>query len=210
MTDDVALGQTHHGDVGHGLQSSRDVRQARDARQQVRLLRIACDHHGRMPAQAGQQHLELDVGAVLRLVHDDEGVVQRAAAHIADRGDLDQTFGHQRLDPLHRQTIGQGVVERAQIGSQLVLHVAGQEADGFAGLDGRTAQDDAADLARLQRLDRLGDGEVGLARACRTQRHDQIVVVDSLHQFALALGLGLQRLQIALFAVVVRRIGRPS
>ena len=90
---------------------------------------IAGDHHGRGPAQPGQQHLQLHVGAVLRLVDHHEGVVEGAAAHEADRGDLDGALGHQRPHPLHRQAVGEGVVERAQVGRELVLHLAGQEAD---------------------------------------------------------------------------------
>ena len=149
------------------LTYSGDVRQARDARQQVRLVRVARHDHGRVPAQARQQHLQLHVGAVLSLVDHHEGVVQGAAAHKADRRDLDGALGHQGPHALDRQAVGESVVERAQIGGQLVFHVARQIADRLAGLDSGAREHDAADTARFQRLDRLGDGDVGLAGAGR-------------------------------------------
>ena len=68
------------------------VAEARQLGQQVGLVGVAGHHHGRVPAQPGQQHLQLAVGAVLRLVDHHEGVVQGAAAHEADRGDLDGAF----------------------------------------------------------------------------------------------------------------------
>ncbi len=122
-------------------------------------------------------------------------------------------LGHERADPLHRQPVGQGVVERAQVGGQLVLHVARQEAQRLAGLHRRARQHDAADAAGLQRLHRLGDGEVGLAGAGGAQRHHQALGVHRLQQAGLADGLGAQRLHIALVAGRValgRSHGRPG
>ena len=60
---------------------------------QVDLGRIAGDDHPRAFAEAGQEHLHLHARGVLRLVEDDEGVGERAAAHEGERRDLD----HARL-----------------------------------------------------------------------------------------------------------------
>ena len=64
------------------------------------------------------------------------------------------------------------VVERPQIGIDLLAHVAGQEAEPLAGLDRRPRQDDAVDLPALEQLRGVGDRELGLAGAgrarCRT------------------------------------------
>jgi hypothetical protein len=95
------------------------------------------------------------------------------------------------------------VIERAQVGGELVLGVAGQEADGFAGLDRRPRQHDAADGARFQGLHRLGDGQVGLAGSGGAQRHDQVLGVDGVDQGLLAGGFRLDGLEVALLAVVV-------
>ena len=166
-------------------------------------MRVAGHHHGRVPAQPRQQHLELGVGTVLGLIDHDEGVVERAPAHVADRGDLDQALGHQVPDPLHRQAIRQGVVEGTQIGGQFVFHGPGQETDGFPGLDGGAGQDDAADLAGLQRLDRLGHRQIGLAGAGRTQGHDQALGINGVQQLGLAVRLGLDGLEVGLVAGLV-------
>jgi hypothetical protein len=203
VADDVAVGQADHGDVLDRLEARRDVGQAGDAGQQVGLVGVAGHHHGRVPAQPGQQHLQLHVGAVLGLVDDHEGVVQGAAAHEADRGDLDRPLGHQGPHPLDRQPVAERVVERPQIGGQLVLHVAGQVADRLAGLDGGARQHNAADLAGLQGFDGLGDGDVGLAGAGRAQGHDQVLVVDGLHQPRLAWRFGFYGFEIALVALLV-------
>ena len=61
-----------------------------DAGRQVDLGDVARDHHLRAEAETGQEHLHLLGRGVLRLVEHDERVVQRAAAHVGERGDLDR------------------------------------------------------------------------------------------------------------------------
>ena len=68
----------------------------------------------------------------------------------------------------------QRVVDRAQIGIDLLAHVAGQEAEPLAGLDRRPRQDDAVDLLALEQLHRLRDREPGLAGAGRAGAEHQI------------------------------------
>src|SRR5690606_10535187 len=109
-------------------------------------------------------HLDLAVSAVLRLVDDDEGVVQRAAAQVADGRDLYLSRVDQVLQPLEAEPVVQRVVKRTQVGRHLVLQVAGQEADPLPRLHRRARQDDAVDLAFLEGLDRGGNGQVRLAR----------------------------------------------
>ena len=57
------------------------------------------------------------------------------------------------------------VVDRPQIGIDLLAHVAGQEAEPLAGLHRRPRQDDAVDLLALEQLHRVRDREPGLAGA---------------------------------------------
>ena len=136
---------------------------------QIDLLGIAADHHPRAHAEAGQEHLHLLRRGVLRLVEDDEGVGERAAAHEGDRRDLDLARRDAALDLLGRQHVVERVVERPQIGIDLLLHVAGQEAEPLAGLDRGARQDQPVDAAADQLLHRLGDGEIGLAGAGRAR-----------------------------------------
>ena len=109
------------------------------AARQIDLGRIAGDDHLGVLAQAGQEHLHLHRGGVLRLVEDDHGIGERAAAHEGERGDFDDARGDAALDMLGPHHVVERVVERAQIGIDLLLHVAGQEAEALAGFDRRTA-----------------------------------------------------------------------
>ena len=58
----------------------------------------------------------------------------------------------------------QSVVKRAEIGVHLFLHVARQEAEPFAGLNGRAGQHNPVHAARLQQRDTLRHRQIGLAR----------------------------------------------
>ena len=101
----------------------RDRRVARDVETDSLYLRdaylrefdarVAHEQFHLAAADARAEELRGEIRDLVRLVQDDEGVVQRAPAHIADRRNLDQALGHQRLDPLHRQPVRQGVVEGA-------------------------------------------------------------------------------------------------
>ena len=94
---------------------------------------------------------------------------ERAAAHEGDRRDLDLARRDAALDLLGRQHVVERVVERAEIGIDLLLHVAGQEAEPLARLDRRARQDQPVDAAADQLRHRLGDGEIGLAGARRAR-----------------------------------------
>jgi hypothetical protein len=110
---------------------------------------IAADHHAAVLAEAGEEHLHLRGRGVLRFVQDHEGVRQGAPAHEGDRRDLDLAAGHAPFDLFGRHAIVERVVKRAQVGIDLFLHVAGQEAEPFARFHRRAGQDQA--------LDRSGD-----------------------------------------------------
>src|SRR6185312_9626907 len=114
----------------------------------------------------------------------------------------------QRLGPLAAKTLVQSVIEGAQIGCELLLHVTGQEAEAFAGLDRRTGKHDAAHLVLLEGFDGFGYGDVGFAGSRRPQRQHDGTLFDGVHQ------LLLQRahrpyvfyiLSVAAFTVAVQR-----
>ena len=70
------------------------------------------------------------------------------------------------------------VVERAQIGIDLLAHVAGQEAEPLAGLDRRPRQDDAVDLLALEHRDGMRDREIGLAGAGGADAEHQLMALE--------------------------------
>ena len=135
----------------------------RGAEGQVHLGDVPGDHHLGAEAEPGQEHLHLFRRGVLRLVQDDERVVERAAAHVGQRGHLDGPGGHQPRNRFRVHHVVQRVVQRAQVRVDLVAEGAGQEAQPLPCLDGRPGQDDPADFLLLQGLDGLGHGQVRLA-----------------------------------------------
>ena len=155
------------------------------ARRQVDLARIARDHHLGAFADAGQEHLHLHAGRVLRLVEDDEGVRQRAPAHEGERRDLDHAGVEVALHLGLRQHVVERVVERAQVGIDLLAHVARQEAQPLARLHGRARQHDAVDQPALEALRGVGDGEIGLAGARGPDAEHQIDALQGLDVGAL-------------------------
>src|SRR2546430_2206500 len=143
----------------------------------------------RAEPESGQEHLHLLGGRVLRLVEDDERVVEGAAPHEGERRDLDDTPVHQPCDDLGVEHVVERVVERTEVRVDLGEDVPGQEAEPLARLDRRARQDDAVDLLCLERLHGQRHGEVALARPGRTDAERDRVLPDGIHVLLLARGL---------------------
>ena len=156
----------------------------------VDLGDVAGDDDTRAEADAGEEHLHLLGRRVLRLVEDDEAVVERAAAHERQRGDLDGLALEQALRALGLDHVVQGVVQRAQVRVDLGHQVAGQEAEALAGLDRRAGEDDPLDLLGLQRLDGHRHGQPRLAGAGRADAERDDVLGDGVDVALLAGRLG--------------------
>ena len=132
---------------------------------QVGLRDVAGDHRLGAEADARQEHLHLLEGGVLRLIEDDEGVVERAAAHEGERRDLDHVALDEARHAVEAHHLVERVVHRPQVRIDLLRQVSRQEPEALARLDRRTHQDEPPHALGLQRLDRAGHREVGLAGA---------------------------------------------
>ena len=126
----------------------------------VYLRDIAGDHNFGAKAQAGEEHLHLRGRGVLGLVKDDKGIIERSAAHIGQRGDLDDAGFHELRNHFWVEHVPQGVVQRAQVRVNLVIERARQEAELLPCLHGRAGEDNARDLLGLQGLHGLGHRQV--------------------------------------------------
>ena len=102
----------------------------------------------------------------------------------------------------------QRVVQRTQVRVDLLGQRARQEPEPLARLDGGPGQDDPGDLLGLQRLHRLGDGQVGLAGARRADGEDDRVLVDGVDVALLVERLGRDRLAAVAQDVVRQDVGR--
>ncbi|KAG1232001.1 hypothetical protein G6F68_019156 [Rhizopus microsporus] len=110
------------------------------AARQVHLRRVAGDHGLAAEADPRQEHLHLFRRGVLGFIQDNEGMVQRAAAHVGQRGDLDRLLFEQALHLLDAHQSVERVIQRAQIRGDFLGQVAGQESQPFASFDGRPCQ----------------------------------------------------------------------
>ena len=117
--------------------SSTIAQAAAGAAGQVDLGDVAGDDDLGAEPEPGQEHLHLLGRGVLRLVEDDERVVEGAPAHVGQRRDLDGAGREQLGDRLRVEHVVQRVVQRAQVGVDLLAERAGQEAEPLPRLDRR-------------------------------------------------------------------------
>src|SRR6185503_14722412 len=176
---DVPFVEVHEADP---VDVADDVERLDEARhppaRQIDLRDVAGDDRLRTKPEARQEHLHLLAGRVLRLVEDDERVVERPAAHEGDRRDFDGAALDQACRLLGVHHVEERVVERPQIRVDLFRDVTGQEPELFARFDRRPREADAADLFLQQVRHRLRHRQVGLARAGRPHAKDDVVLID--------------------------------
>ena len=179
VTHDVDMGEADVTDARDRLEQPDRVAKPRFlSRRKVGLGRIAVDHHPRPLAEAGQEHLHLHRGRVLRLVEKDRGLGERPPAHERERRDLDHAGLKAAFDhpPVHE--VVERVIDRAQVGIDLVAHVAGQEAEPLAGLDRGARQHQPLDQTLLEERDGMADRKPGLAGAGGTFGEHQLMLAQ--------------------------------
>src|SRR6266540_3581196 len=143
---------------------------------QVDLGDVAGDHGLGVQPEPCQEHLHLLRGGVLRLVEDDERVVQGPAPHVRQGRDLDRAAFGEAADLLGVDHLGQG---------------AGEEAELLSRLDRRAGEDQAVHLLGQQGLHGDGHGQVGLAGAGGADAEDDRVGADRVDVLLLPDRLGL-------------------
>ena len=162
----------------------------RAARRQVDLRHVAGDDGLCAEPEPRQEHLHLLGSRILRLVQDDERIVQRPAAHEGDRRDLDRAALDVARDPLGVEHVVERVVERPQVRVDLLLHVAGQEPELLPRLDRRPRENDAAHFLGDEKRHRLGHREVGFPGAGRADAEHDVVFLDLVEIAPLIRALG--------------------
>ena len=164
MTDNVRPGELADGDVLNTVEHLHgDLKAAGLILGQVDLRNVAGDDDLGAEADTGEEHFHLLAGGVLRLIENNEAIVQSSAAHIGKRCDLDIAALKIFLIGIGAEHIKQRVIQRAQVRVDLALKVAGQKAEAFPRFDGGTGEDDAVDLLGTESGDGGGNGEIGLA-----------------------------------------------
>ena len=191
MAHNVFFGKIALGNALDLLQHMQRIHKAAaGAFRQVDLGHIAGHNDLGTHAHAGQEHFHLLRRGVLCLVQNDEGVVQRTAAHIGQRGHLNDLFFHQTLICFSTQHIKQTVIQRAQIRVHLLLQITGQKTQFLPCFYRRAGQHDAGHLLGLEGLYGHSYGEVGLTGARRADTKGDGIVPDGIQVFLLAQRLG--------------------
>ena len=140
MPHDVAVVEPHERNSRRVAEHDARFLEARQlSARQIDLRDVAGDDGLRVVAEAREEHLHLLGGGVLRLVEDDERVVERAPAHERERRDLDGAALEHPARAIKIHHVMQRVVERAQVRIHLLGEIAGQEAELLAGFDRRAA-----------------------------------------------------------------------
>src|SRR5579863_5285389 len=89
MTHHIPVGKVAERDTLHPIENVDRIEQARLAWiRQIDLRNVARDHSFRVVPHARQEHLHLLDRGVLRLIHDDERIVESAPAHKRKRRNL--------------------------------------------------------------------------------------------------------------------------
>ncbi len=126
VADDVGLAKFSEGDA---LDVAEDFLGDGESRGlvagKVGLGEVASDDHFRLETEAGQHHLHLGGGGVLGFVEDDEGVVEGATAHVGQGRDFDDVALHEVGHLFLVDHFIEGIVERTQVGVDLLLQIAG-------------------------------------------------------------------------------------
>ncbi len=179
MAHDIAgreVGKGQPTDIGHDL-TRFDQAGFLPARQ-VNLGDIAGDDGFCTDADAGEEHFHLLRRGVLRLVENDEGMMQSASAHVGQRGDFDMLFLEEFGHLVKTHQVIQRIVERTQVGIDFLCQVARQKAQPLAGFNSRAGEYQSTDLVAFQCVDRSGDGEIGFAGAGRADAEGDVMRED--------------------------------
>src|SRR3954452_4922476 len=162
MAHYIFAGEAREGDAPYILEHFLRIHEsAALSACQVDLRDVACDHGFGAEADTRQEHLHLLERGVLRLIEDDERVVERAPTHVGERTNLDRAALEKLADLLEAHEIVQSVVQRTQIRIDLLCEIAGKEAQSLSSFDGGAHQHDALHRIALEGVYCRGDREVG-------------------------------------------------
>ena len=130
---------------------------------------------------------------VLRFVENDEAIVERTTTHECERRDFDNAALDEFAGAFHVGHIEQRVVERANVGVDLLGERARQKAQVLACLDHGAREDDAVDFLAFERRHRHSHGQIGFARARRANAECHGVLANRVDITLLACGFRTNR-----------------
>ena len=116
VPNDVFVVEINEPDPGHILERLQGLAQARAfVRWEIDLGAVTGHDTLRARADSGQKHEHLLGRGVLRFIENDEGVTQRAAAHVGERCNLDRLARDVTLQFFRLEHVVQRIVKGPQI-----------------------------------------------------------------------------------------------
>src|SRR5690606_18420747 len=117
-------------------------------------------------------------------------IVERAPAHICQRRNLDDLPFHIVAELFVRDHVVECVVYGSQVRIDLFFEISGQESQVLASFNRRTRYDDFLDRLALECFYGKRNGDIRLARTCRSQRKHKVIGSNELDKLVLVHGLG--------------------
>ena len=182
MPHDISGAQLRRRNALYTLQRSDRVAQpgCHTARK-VDLAQIAGDDHAGIFPKPRQKHFHLNGRGVLCLVKNDISIRQGPAAHKGQWCHFDFAGFKTAVDLFGRQHVVESVIERAQIGVDLVAHIARQKPQTFPGFNRRARQYNPVHPAGGKHRHRHSNREIGLSGSRRSQSECQLTIHQGAH-----------------------------
>ena len=179
VADHVPLVEIDELDTCNVAQNLPDFNQAGNPLgREIHLSDIAGHDHFGMEAEPREKHFHLLRRGVLRLIENDERIVQGAAPHKPERRNFDIAPLDRTRGPFHIHHVEQGIVQRAEIRIHFCVHIPRQEPELLARLDRRSRENDAAHFLLHESADCHGHGQVGLTCAGWADADHDVVRLD--------------------------------
>ena len=152
----------------------------------VYLRYISRNYHARSFAEASQKHLHLLYGAVLRFVKNYVCIVERAPAHICKRCNFYNAALGKILKRFRAKEVIKRIIKRPKIRIDLVLKIAGQKAQLFAGFNRGAGKNYLLYLLVLICQYGHCNGKICFARAGGANAEHYRIALERIHIFLLA------------------------
>ena len=182
MADYIAAGQIAETNIVNFLEyMNRRIQSGRSSGRQILLRLVARHDHLGTKADTCQEHLHLCRGRILRLIENDERIIQGTTTHVRKRRHLNQALLRIVQVTFCPHNLIQRIVKRTQVRIDLALQIARQKTQFFPRLDRRTRQDDPAYLATLKCLYRHRHRQIRFSGTRRTDAKYNHLLADQIH-----------------------------
>ena len=166
-------------DIG-ALNKVKEMCQARGlVAAQVNLSRVACHHQAGAAPNTGHRHPHFSNGHVLRVINDDERLVERPPTHVTERCDFELSLLNELVELLKPDKIAQDIFKEIELPVAFHLFTRCLSDDLAVSEDVRPGDDDVLYILKSQLIERCGNGNMGLSCAGGVSSFDRSVCMNA-------------------------------